>query len=181
MRHLLPLPLLALACCTSSEGSSALQGTTETIEVRTPAPPRSPDAGPVPALVVHEWGTFTAVAGTDGVALDWRPLVGHSDLPKFVYDVTRPGLRELGLSSKGDLQGRVRMETPVLYFYAAREIDVPGADLGRFEGLAQTREHVGSSRRRRTTKALRGWLSGCARRGPVHVGSTMGTTLDRLE
>src|ERR687884_2381827 len=36
-------------------------------------------------LVVHEWGTFTSIAGRDGVALEWRPLNGASDLPKFVH------------------------------------------------------------------------------------------------
>ena len=33
-------------------------------------------------LIVHEWGTFTSIAGKDGVALEWRPLNGSSDLPK---------------------------------------------------------------------------------------------------
>ena len=37
-------------------------------------------------LIVHEWGTFTSIAGKNGVALDWRPLNGPSDLPKFVYN-----------------------------------------------------------------------------------------------
>ena len=36
-------------------------------------------------LVVHEWGTFTSIAGKNGVAIDWRPLNGASDLPGFVY------------------------------------------------------------------------------------------------
>ena len=36
-------------------------------------------------LVVHEWGTFTSVSGSDGVSLEWRPLSGPSDLPSFVY------------------------------------------------------------------------------------------------
>src|SRR5881275_912598 len=38
-------------------------------------------------LVVHEWGTFTSIAGKDGVALEWRPLNGSTDLPKFVYTI----------------------------------------------------------------------------------------------
>ena len=38
-------------------------------------------------LVVHEWGTFTSIAGKNGVALEWKPLNGTSDLPSFVYDV----------------------------------------------------------------------------------------------
>src|SRR6266498_205522 len=74
-------------------------------------------------LVVHEWGTFTSIAGKDGVALEWRPLNGSTDLPKFVHTIQEGagGLRNLG---KGDLNATVRMETPVLYFYSANEMNV---------------------------------------------------------
>jgi hypothetical protein len=83
-------------------------------------------------LVVHEWGTFTSVSGRDGVMLDWRPLEGPVDLPKFVYgtgsDLEPPSRRTpRGWAlSKGDLAAPVRMETPVLYFYSdrARELSV---------------------------------------------------------
>ena len=34
-------------------------------------------------VTVHEWGTFTTVAGADGVAMQWTPLGGASDLPCF--------------------------------------------------------------------------------------------------
>ncbi len=83
-------------------------------------------AKPVPAasgLVVHEWGTFTSIAGKDGVALEWRPLNGASDLPKFVYTIQNhdEGLRH---EPKANLTAAVRMETPVLYFYSASETDV---------------------------------------------------------
>ena len=40
---------------------------------------RDPDA-----LVVHEWGTFTSIAGENGEAVDWLPLQGSDDLPCFV-------------------------------------------------------------------------------------------------
>jgi hypothetical protein len=75
-------------------------------------------------LVVHEWGTFTSIAGKDGVALEWRPLNGSTDLPKFVYSIqeTKKGLRHPSL--KADLTATVRMETPVLYFYSGNEMDV---------------------------------------------------------
>src|SRR5437667_12521258 len=74
-------------------------------------------------LVVHEWGTFTSIAGKDGVALEWRPLNGASDLPKFVYTIQNhdEGLRH---EPKANLTAAVRMETPVLYFYSASETDV---------------------------------------------------------
>src|SRR5205809_6439023 len=39
---------------------------------------------PVPNVTVHEWGTFTSVAGMDGEAVEWLPLEGQTDLPSFV-------------------------------------------------------------------------------------------------
>lgn len=71
-----------------------------------------------PGLVAHEWGTFTSVAGIDGRPVEWRswaPVV-PDDLPSFV--------EHLHWGFKEGLQGTVRMETPVLYFYAQRETDV---------------------------------------------------------
>jgi len=75
-------------------------------------------------LVVHEWGTFTSIAGKDGVALEWRPLNGSTNLPGFVHTIQEgaKGLRHPTL--KADLAGTVRMETPVLYFYSDNEMDV---------------------------------------------------------
>jgi hypothetical protein len=75
-------------------------------------------------LVVHEWGTFTSIAGKDGVALEWRPLNGSTDLPGFVHTIQEgaKGLRHPTL--KADLAATVRMETPVLYFYSENEMDV---------------------------------------------------------
>jgi hypothetical protein len=75
-------------------------------------------------LVVHEWGTFTSISGMDGVALEWRPLNGSTDLPKFVRTIQEgdKGLRHPSL--KADLAATVRMETPVLYFYSDNEMDV---------------------------------------------------------
>jgi hypothetical protein len=37
-----------------------------------------------PDLKVHEWGTFTAIAGNNGRALQWQTLQGATDLPEFV-------------------------------------------------------------------------------------------------
>jgi hypothetical protein len=72
-------------------------------------------AGPAySGLVAHEWGTFTSVAGTDGQAVEWRPLTVSTDLPSFVEHFRNVGFK-LGL------RGTVRMETPVLYFYSPYE------------------------------------------------------------
>ena len=63
-------------------------------------------------LTVHEWGTFTSIAGQNGEAISWRPSGGPTDLPCFV-----DRFRQF----KADIPGTVRMETPVLYFYGSRE------------------------------------------------------------
>jgi len=68
-------------------------------------------------LTVHEWGTFTSVAGPDGQAVSWLPLTGSTDLPGFVEHFS-DGQFKCGLG------GTVRMETPVLYFYSPRETTV---------------------------------------------------------
>jgi hypothetical protein len=69
-------------------------------------------------LTVHEWGTFTSVAGEDGSAIEWNVLGGIDDLPGFVND---RGYRCLSLKVR--LAGTVRMETPVLYFYSPLPMD----------------------------------------------------------
>ncbi|MBV9267953.1 MAG: hypothetical protein JO061_17425 [Acidobacteriaceae bacterium] len=68
------------------------------------------------ALIVHEWGTFTSVAASDGSAEDWGVLDGKDDLPSFVNDRGYRGF-------KRRLEGTVRLETPVLYFYSPREVN----------------------------------------------------------
>jgi hypothetical protein len=67
-------------------------------------------------FTVHEWGTFTSVAGEDGSAIDWDALGCKDDLPGFVNDYGYRGF-------KWRLTGTVRMETPVIYFYSPRELD----------------------------------------------------------
>ncbi|MGH7618555.1 MAG: hypothetical protein ACREPM_15150 [Gemmatimonadaceae bacterium] len=92
-----------------------------------------PTSSPAPSprvLVAHEWGTFTTVAGTDGRAIDWLPLGGPTDLPCFVehYD-NRPTVKIVADAqgpfdyqrARTALLGKVRMETPVLYFYAGQD------------------------------------------------------------
>jgi len=70
-----------------------------------------------PGLSVHEWGTFTSIAGAKGEAVVWMPQAERDDLPSFV--------EHLGNSrTKGGLQGSFRMETPVLYFYATHPATV---------------------------------------------------------
>lgn len=68
-------------------------------------------------LTAHEWGTFTSIAGPDGLAVDWLPLTGSTDLPAFVEHFR-------DVQFKGGLRGTIRMETPVLYFYSPRQTTV---------------------------------------------------------
>src|SRR5579859_2076373 len=69
------------------------------------------------ALSVHEWGTFTSIAGAQGKAVVWMPQAEKDDLPGFVEHLQNNRF-------KGGLQGTVRMETPVLYFYASHPTTV---------------------------------------------------------
>lgn len=76
------------------------------------------------SFVAHEWGTFSSVADEYGSAVRWATLLGPADLPCFV---TRA--RDI---RKWAQRGLVRMETPVLYFYAQQprtvsvHVDFPG-------------------------------------------------------
>jgi hypothetical protein len=74
--------------------------------------PGAPAAG----MVVHEWGTFTSVAAADGKSIPWTVLADDGDLPCFV--------EHSQVIFKFQMQARVRMETPVLYFYTPRAAKV---------------------------------------------------------
>jgi hypothetical protein len=99
---------------------------------------------PSEGLTVHEWGTFTSIAGDNGAPVVWNALGGKDDLPSFVNS---GGYR----CFKFSLAGTVRMETPVLYFYSAHETDArvkvqfpkgvisewyPKGDVGLYESKA---------------------------------------------
>jgi hypothetical protein len=83
-----------------------------------------------PSLTVHEWGTFTSVAGADGKPMPWLPLGGPNDLPCFVeyyqnrlfksFNQLVVGLPLDYNKARSQLLGSIRMETPVLYFYTPK-------------------------------------------------------------
>ncbi|HLV81819.1 MAG TPA: hypothetical protein VKT32_16145, partial [Chthonomonadaceae bacterium] len=66
-------------------------------------------------LVVHEWGTFLAMNGADGVTLDGMYHEEHA-LPAFVHARSREQLHLPSSSLKG--------ETPVIYFYTGTPMNV---------------------------------------------------------
>ncbi len=116
MRKSLAISALLLAAATvlfvtqrTARTEAAPAGTTES-------------AGESAPFVVHEWGTFTSFSGSDGVRLEFRPLVS-SDLPGFVFNRARQvgAYSDLG---KARWLVRERMETPVTYFYTDREREV---------------------------------------------------------
>jgi hypothetical protein len=98
------------------------------------------ETNPLPpnALTVHEWGTFTSVAGADGSAMDWDSLKCGDDLPQFVNSERFRGF-------KWTVTGNVRMETPVLYFYSAKEttaqvkVQFPGGAMTDWYPKAETK------------------------------------------
>jgi hypothetical protein len=85
--------------------------------------------GPVPDFIVHEWGTFTSMQGSDGITLEG---VHHEEeaLPPFVEtfakasgDVVRDMMMKKGVRD-GIVHVTEKMETPVTYFYSERPLKV---------------------------------------------------------
>lgn len=112
-----------------------------------------PEPDQASELIVHEWGTFTTLHGSDGTRIGGLHLE-EEPLPSFVYqhgkeasnEVPEPVLQptyggKYGYASDrnqflafndfqvfgegiGIKNVNVKMETPVLYFYAEKEMDV---------------------------------------------------------
>ena len=72
-------------------------------------------------LTVHEWGTFTSVAGPAGQAVEWTPFSGPTDLPCFVTILNPTSIKTGPKGYLPMIKATVRMETPVIYFYSGRE------------------------------------------------------------
>lgn len=107
--------LVALTLLVSGIGLGPSSGLAQ---VPPPAKDSKTDAASAGRFVVHEWGTFTTFSGSNGVHLDFRPLLDQ-ELPHFVFDrASQHGYHWLG---KGRLKTRVRMETPITYFYTDEE------------------------------------------------------------
>jgi hypothetical protein len=72
--------------------------------------PMAPTQGKLDSseLIVHEWGTFLGMSGSDGLSLDGMYHEEHA-LPAFVHSRSRDQLRLPAVDLKG--------ETPVIYFY----------------------------------------------------------------
>lgn len=77
-------------------------------------PPQGRAEPPGPKLIVHEWGTFLSVQGSDGQALGGM-VDSEEELPKFVYD--RGGAAWDAALRRKRATMFSKMETPVTYFY----------------------------------------------------------------
>lgn len=126
-------------------GAFLLASCFNAVNAGSPSSPSSPSSSGQ-GLVVHEWGTFTSMYGSDGKTL---PGLYHEEerLPSFVYGRNREAAREGATSGAptgcdaqtdpcackcmerstlgGVLSGVTqKLETPVLYFYADGEQEV---------------------------------------------------------
>ena len=63
-------------------------------------------------LVVHEWGTFTSIAGADSQTVEWTPYRGGAGLPRFVY------------GGKHNVRGTVRMTDSSNVFLQSERTDL---------------------------------------------------------
>jgi hypothetical protein len=92
-------------------------------------------------LTVHEWGTFTSVAAEDGSAVPWVSLAPPADLPCFV--------NHLSMLCVKCGPARVRMETPVVYFYspqpltASVHVDLPSGLISEWYPQADVKSRLG--------------------------------------
>src|SRR5579872_2141238 len=77
--------------------------------------PCAAQKSPDDRLIVHEWGTFLTMSGSDGVTLDGMYHEEHA-LPDFVHARSKDQLRLHSAFVKG--------ETPVIYFYTRRRREV---------------------------------------------------------
>lgn len=73
----------------------------------------------VHALDVHEWGTFTVLVSSQGQTVNWyQPYSDIAKLPNFIM------LNNAMMMKSFAPAARVRMETPVIYFYPEEETTV---------------------------------------------------------
>ncbi|HEX6885929.1 MAG TPA: hypothetical protein VF530_21325 [Planctomycetota bacterium] len=109
-----------------------------------------------PGYVLHEWGTFTTVVGSDGVLLEGLSYEDHA-LPDFVHQArtSRPGFAGV----------RGKMETPVIYVYSDRERELrlrvgfqPGLLTQWYPQVAELYPPVGGEAPLRGDVPLRGGL-----------------------
>jgi hypothetical protein len=77
---------------------------------------------PEPGLVVHEWGTYTSVQGSNGATLDGMQHEEEA-LPSFVHQRATVPTSGKGIEALPQPVNQ-KLETPVLYFYSPKALTV---------------------------------------------------------
>lgn len=121
-------------------------------------------------LVVHEWGTFTTLQGSNGIMLSGL-YRDEEELPPFVYSHGGFSPQPTDYSGKGFYANlgsvTVKMETPVLYFYApvsmpvGVRVDFPRGSISQWypqRSGGETSPEIGSSLEF-CCKPYNGWIS----------------------
>ena len=113
-----PVALLALPFCLSCAMSTGAQSAAESTSKN--------------VIVVHEWGTFTALQNERGEAL---PGINIDDepVPRFVHNLNRFVLARQYAIPRIMMKAvprrhpyvTLRLETPVIYFYPPKGMDLP--------------------------------------------------------
>ena len=81
-----------------------------------------------PAYTLHEWGTFTSVSGSDGVLL---PGLQREEEPLPLFVLSHDGMANQFTPGGAFMKGwrrplsnvTIKMETPVIYFYANQQFN----------------------------------------------------------
>lgn len=119
-------------------------------------------------LTVHEWGTFTTLSGSDGSQLEGL-YFEEEHLPKFVHHHSGfspdPIVTDKGVYLPCDL-ATVKMETPVVYFYAQKETPVslnvrfPGGTISQWYPQRTNGESAPTQEEQRLNfgKPYNGWI-----------------------
>lgn len=93
-------------------------------------------------FIVHEWGTFSSIVDKNGKQVSGQRLEGGTSLPKEVYRLVDKttnrrhsrkidsgysieyGKEDVAFEGINIQNDTIRMETPVLYFYSEKEIEI---------------------------------------------------------
>lgn len=126
MKHILPLIAVSLIACQDGPTAKPWALPAEEGAATQSAEPAAARPTPVAqsgdeAYVVHEWGTYTSLQGSDGAQLPGMHYEEES-LPAFVYGRIPP---MPGQPPSKDVESLLldgitqKLETPVIYFYGA--------------------------------------------------------------
>src|SRR5437879_4573624 len=117
------------------------------------------------SCTVHEWGTFTTLSGSTGILLPGL-YKEEEQLPSFVH--SQSGFSPDPVTQKGIYKpcyhAKVKMETPVLYFYASDttsasvKVKFPGGTISQWYPGRSSGEALNSDTAFDFSKTYNGWI-----------------------